>query len=1039
MLWPGVSLRIAVLFLAATIPPGIKAEGNVGCLFGEKLCLDQEWCYDDMAFGRCLRPMGDVDEDDLYRFDLERQSLHELSAELRRLFALGYRWSHGYTQCRLQTMLYAVKNDITFEPDSCFHLSDNDLEGALRAIEGQVDLDPQEVAIIKYTPSVDDPHASYADEVYFPPLRNRPQEEVRERILPSNAIDLDIQDPYADYAVLKRSWIPQMRRRSLPNTFPDPPSIDFRRRDARDDLEFLQNDFPSGNSNRNPPVSNQFTYDDITEMYPLIKFLNELRLTPKELHDLLQPENAEQLEGLVERFDNDLSTYTDNQEDMRNQLDLEKETRRLVDDTFNLNYNTPDSFREGWESKDTMRDAYYLPESRMYYEENDEENSEHGSGHPEVADTNFRERKTEDVGEDPSEKQLLLGRKFNDRELEDDRKVRPGVYSEGGVVWTAPIEDNRQEVESEMMFRNSLDTLLKKYNLGFKRPERLDVKKPGPPFDSQITETPQEAEDYKHRSAKSAAIPSMMKKGPPGAHPYPEYELRGENNLNYVYVGYENGLEAWKQGDRIVGNISSLLHLEPSAFVDGRTNPYSLYFKVRPNSRGLNASEVAKKIELLKDRIKEITGVKITSVGVGDRENEQQVLFKHLTDDSQYYIAIYSICGVLAAIMVASVLLFFIVRHIKSREKLQGIARPDTEASKDYQDLCRARMATKTQPAAGDHGKIASLSKESEQSPSSRSSTSSWSEEPALHNMDISTGHMVLTYMEDHLKNKDRLEQEWVALCAYVAEPCDTTIAHRKENKDKNRYHDVVPYDHSRVLLNSLTNANGSDYVNASSITDHDPRNPAYIATHGSLPHTVADFWQLIWEQGAVVIVMLTRLTEGGSAMCHRYWPEEGSELYHIYEVHLVSEHIWCDDYLVRSFYLKNMKTGETRTVTQFHFLSWPESGVPSSTKALLEFRRKVNKSYRGRSCPIVVHCSDGAGRTGTYCLIDMVLSRMAKGAKEIDIAATLEHLRDQRPKMVATKQQFEFVLTAVAEEVHAILKALPPQASPVVGQEKEK
>ncbi|KAK8762527.1 hypothetical protein V5799_026205, partial [Amblyomma americanum] len=86
---------------------------------------------------------------------------------------------------------------------------------------------------------------------------------------------------------------------------------------------------------------------------------------------------------------------------------------------------------------------------------------------------------------------------------------------------------------------------------------------------------------------------------------------------------------------------------------------------------------------------------------------------------------------------------------------------------------------------------------------------------------------------------------------------------------------------------------------------------------------------------------------------------------------------------------------------------------------------RKVNKSYRGRSCPIVVHCSDGIGRTGTYCLIDMVLNRMAKGAKEIDIAATLEHMRDQRAGMVKTKAQFEFVLMAIAEEVHAILKAL--------------
>ena len=71
------------------------------------------------------------------------------------------------------------------------------------------------------------------------------------------------------------------------------------------------------------------------------------------------------------------------------------------------------------------------------------------------------------------------------------------------------------------------------------------------------------------------------------------------------------------------------------------------------------------------------------------------------------------------------------------------------------------------------------------------------------------------------------------------------------------------------------------------------------------------------------------------------------------FKVHLVSEHVWCEDYLVRSVYLKNTRTGETRTVTQFHFRSWPAHGVPSSTKALLEFRRKVNKSYRGRSCPI--------------------------------------------------------------------------------------
>ncbi|TNN73371.1 Receptor-type tyrosine-protein phosphatase N2 [Liparis tanakae] len=142
----------------------------------------------------------------------------------------------------------------------------------------------------------------------------------------------------------------------------------------------------------------------------------------------------------------------------------------------------------------------------------------------------------------------------------------------------------------------------------------------------------------------------------------------------------------------------------------------------------------------------------------------------------------------------------------------------------------------------------------------------------------------------------------------------------------------------------------------------------------------------MVWESGCVVVVMLTPLSENGVKQCHPYWPDEGSDVYHIYEVNLVSEHIWCEDFLVRSFYLKNLQTNETRTVTQFHFLSWMDRGIPNSARTLLDFR------------------SDGAGRSGTYILIDMVLNKMAKGAKEIDIAATLEHLRDQRAGMVQTK-----------------------------------
>jgi len=127
---------------------------------------------------------------------------------------------------------------------------------------------------------------------------------------------------------------------------------------------------------------------------------------------------------------------------------------------------------------------------------------------------------------------------------------------------------------------------------------------------------------------------------------------------------------------------------------------------------------------------------------------------------------------------------------------------------------------------------------------------------------------------------------------------------------------------------------------------------------------------------------------------------------------------------------MKNVESGETRTLTQFHFLAFPHDSIPSSPIPLLEMRRKVSKCYRGSNTPIVVHCNDGVGRTGTYMLIDMVLNRIVKGkSREIDVAATLEHLRDQRANVVENKNQLQFALAAVAEEVNAMLKLNKPSS----------
>uniref|UniRef100_A0A8C5HTJ2 Receptor-type tyrosine-protein phosphatase-like N n=1 Tax=Gouania willdenowi TaxID=441366 RepID=A0A8C5HTJ2_GOUWI len=483
----------------------------------------------------------------------------------------------------------------------------------------------------------------------------------------------------------------------------------------------------------------------------------------------------------------------------------------------------------------------------------------------------------------------------------------------------------------------------------------------------------------------------------------------------------------------------------------------ALTFRIRVNEHNMTAADVAAKAVSEKNFLESETGLKIVQTGVGERTDARGL--PHVARVSQgssgTVVTLVSMAVVGGVLVLAMAVACF--RHYAQQVangKLGLGPEGGAETHFDYQELCRQHMASKSslcrQECVGavssgmagsaggvggrrgtDTSRVSSVSSQFSDGPqhspsSTHSSTPSWSEEPAQSNMDISTGHMILTYMEDHLRNKDRLQKEWEALCSYQAEPSSVAVAQLPNNVEKNRHAESLPYDHSRVKLKADVNPNKQDYVNASIIFDHDPRQPSYIATQGPLPHTVTDFWQMVWENGCTVIVMMSALVEDGEKQCERYWPDEGSSLYHIYEVNLVSEHIWCKDFLVRSFYLKNVQTQETRTVTQFHLLSWPAHGIPTSTRPLLDFRRKVNKCYRGRSCPIIVHCSDGTGRTGTYILIDMVLNRMAKGVKEIDIAATLEHIRDQRPSLVRTKDQFEFALTAVAEEVNAILKALP-------------
>uniref|UniRef100_A0A8C8SH47 Protein tyrosine phosphatase receptor type N n=1 Tax=Pelusios castaneus TaxID=367368 RepID=A0A8C8SH47_9SAUR len=543
-------------------------------------------------------------------------------------------------------------------------------------------------------------------------------------------------------------------------------------------------------------------------------------------------------------------------------------------------------------------------------------------------------------------------------------------------------------------------------------------------------------------------VPVEKKSYPePGGHGEKGEQQETQHAEEYGYIVTDQKPLGLAAGVRLLEMLAEHVHLSTASFINISVVGSALTFRVRQNQQNLSLADVTNQAAMVKAKLEAELGLKIVQTGVGQRNDAASYPRpSHFRDTFHSVLLTFLALACVAGVVIAGAIVLCLRQHAKQREK-DRLAALGPEGAGDgtfeYQELCRQHMAARSlfgrteappapapAPAPAENSRVSSISSQfsdaAQASPSSHSSTPSWCEEPVQSNMDISTGHMILAYMEDHLRNRDRLAQEWKALCAYQAEPNVCSAAQSEANLKKNRNPDYVPYDHARIKLKAESNPSRSDFINASPIIEHDPRMPAYIATQGPLSHTIADFWQMVWENGCTVIVMLSPLVEDGVKQCDRYWPDEGSSLYHIYEVNLVSEHIWCEDFLVRSFYLKNVQSQETRTLTQFHFLSWPAEGLPATTRPLLDFRRKVNKCYRGRSCPVIVHCSNGAGRTGTYILIDMVLNRMAKGVKEIDIAATLEHVRDQRPGMVQTKDQFEFALTAVAEEVNAILKALP-------------
>ncbi|XP_074867595.1 receptor-type tyrosine-protein phosphatase T [Carettochelys insculpta] len=253
-------------------------------------------------------------------------------------------------------------------------------------------------------------------------------------------------------------------------------------------------------------------------------------------------------------------------------------------------------------------------------------------------------------------------------------------------------------------------------------------------------------------------------------------------------------------------------------------------------------------------------------------------------------------------------------------------------------------------------------------------------------------------------------KEEYEALPEGQTASWDT--AKEDENRNKNRYGNIISYDHSRVRLQLLEGDPHSDYINANYIDGyHRPRH--YIATQGPMQETVKDFWRMIWQENSASVVMVTNLVEVGRVKCVRYWPDD-TEVYGDIKVTLIETEPLAE-YVIRTFTVQKKGYHEIREIRQFHFTSWPDHGVPCYATGLLGFVRQVKFLNPPEAGPIVVHCSAGAGRTGCFIAIDIMLD-MAENEGVVDIFNCVRELRSQRVNLVQTEEQYVFVHDAILE-----------------------
>ncbi|XP_033637087.1 receptor-type tyrosine-protein phosphatase epsilon-like [Asterias rubens] len=241
------------------------------------------------------------------------------------------------------------------------------------------------------------------------------------------------------------------------------------------------------------------------------------------------------------------------------------------------------------------------------------------------------------------------------------------------------------------------------------------------------------------------------------------------------------------------------------------------------------------------------------------------------------------------------------------------------------------------------------------------------------------------------------------------------TVAKHEQNKEKNRYVNVLPYDYSRVVLEQLPDEPFSDYINASYMDGFNEPN-AYIACQGPTNASIDDMWRMVWQQNSATMVMLTNLEEGNKIKCEKYWPDQTAVYGNIIvNGNMEEKH---DHYVIRDF-LVACKSQErcSRNVRQYHFCTWPDMGLPDDPSVVVNFIQLIKEYNPKKAGPMIVHCSAGIGRTGVFIVLHSMFEK-AKIEGRVDIWNFVCAMRDQRLHMIQTAVQYEFLFDVLHETI---------------------